>query len=145
VRLTTSLQVGAKYLGCVVYRFHVASDAGSAPASPRGSYMSFGGRLLQRAEEDAMRTTTGLSRRQVGATRRAGTFSAFPAHLFPPDSPSAPGGPGWPGLIGWIKAQIRTKTRRLRDLTIFYRPDEKKKATRGLVEFIIEDALKRHG
>jgi hypothetical protein len=29
--LTTSLQVGAKYLGCVVCRFHVAAGAGSAP------------------------------------------------------------------------------------------------------------------
>jgi hypothetical protein len=31
VRLTTSLQVGAKYLGCVVCRFHVVGGAGSAP------------------------------------------------------------------------------------------------------------------
>jgi hypothetical protein len=31
-------------------------------------------RALQRAEDDAMRTTIGLSRRQIGATRRAGTF-----------------------------------------------------------------------
>jgi hypothetical protein len=31
VRLTTSLQVGAKYLGYVVCRFHVAAGAGSAP------------------------------------------------------------------------------------------------------------------
>jgi hypothetical protein len=31
VRLTTSLQVGAKYLGCVVCRFYVAAGAGSAP------------------------------------------------------------------------------------------------------------------
>jgi hypothetical protein len=31
-------------------------------------------RLLQRAEDDAMKTTIGFSRRQVGATRRAGTF-----------------------------------------------------------------------
>jgi hypothetical protein len=30
VRLTTSLQVGAKYLGCVVCRFYVAAGAGSA-------------------------------------------------------------------------------------------------------------------
>jgi hypothetical protein len=30
VRLTTSLQVGAKYFGCVVCRFHVAVAAGSA-------------------------------------------------------------------------------------------------------------------
>jgi hypothetical protein len=33
-----------------------------------------GGRLLQRAEDDAMRMTICLSRRQVGSTRRAGTF-----------------------------------------------------------------------
>jgi hypothetical protein len=31
VRLTTSLQVGEKYLGCVVCRFHAAAGAGSAP------------------------------------------------------------------------------------------------------------------
>jgi hypothetical protein len=30
VRLTTSLQVGAKYFGCVVCRFHIAANAGSA-------------------------------------------------------------------------------------------------------------------
>jgi hypothetical protein len=30
VRLTTSLQVGAKYFGCVVCRFHIATDTGSA-------------------------------------------------------------------------------------------------------------------
>jgi hypothetical protein len=30
VRLTKSLQVGAKYFGCVVCRFHAAADAGSA-------------------------------------------------------------------------------------------------------------------
>jgi hypothetical protein len=31
VILTTSLQVGSKYLGCVVCRFHVAAGAGSLP------------------------------------------------------------------------------------------------------------------
>jgi hypothetical protein len=31
VRLTTSLQVGEKYLGCVVCRFHVAAGVSSAP------------------------------------------------------------------------------------------------------------------
>jgi hypothetical protein len=31
VRPTNSLQVGAKYLGCVVCRFHVAAGAGRAP------------------------------------------------------------------------------------------------------------------
>jgi hypothetical protein len=31
MRLTTSLQVGAKYLGCVVCGFHVAAGAGSVP------------------------------------------------------------------------------------------------------------------
>jgi hypothetical protein len=31
MRLTASLQVGAKYLGCVVCRFHVAAGASSAP------------------------------------------------------------------------------------------------------------------
>jgi hypothetical protein len=31
VRLTTSLQVGAKYLGCVLCRFHVAAGAEATP------------------------------------------------------------------------------------------------------------------
>jgi hypothetical protein len=31
LRLTTSLQVGAKYFGCVVCRFHIAAGADSAP------------------------------------------------------------------------------------------------------------------
>jgi hypothetical protein len=29
--LTTSLQVGAKYFGCVVYKFHVAAGAKATP------------------------------------------------------------------------------------------------------------------
>jgi hypothetical protein len=37
VRLTTSLQVGAKYFGCVVCRFHVAADAGSASCQKSAS------------------------------------------------------------------------------------------------------------
>jgi hypothetical protein len=37
VRLTTSLQVGAKYFCCVVCRFHVAVDAGSAPCQKPAS------------------------------------------------------------------------------------------------------------
>jgi hypothetical protein len=37
VRLTTSLQVRAKYLGCVVCRFHVAVSAGSAPCQKPAS------------------------------------------------------------------------------------------------------------
>jgi hypothetical protein len=31
VRLITSLQIGAKYLGCVVCRFHIDVGTGSAP------------------------------------------------------------------------------------------------------------------
>ena len=39
----------------------------------------------------------------------------------------APVGRGWPGLAGWMKAQIRVKTRnRGRDWAEFRRPDEKK-------------------
>jgi hypothetical protein len=37
VRLTTSLQVGAKYLGCVVCRIHVAAGDGSAPCQKSAS------------------------------------------------------------------------------------------------------------
>jgi hypothetical protein len=58
------------------------------------------------------RTTTALSRRQVGATRRAGTFLAVSRVFVSSGVPErAPGGRGWPGLAGWINAQIRTKTR----------------------------------
>jgi hypothetical protein len=38
VRLTTSLKVGAKYLGCVVCRFHVTAGAGSAPCQKPVSF-----------------------------------------------------------------------------------------------------------
>jgi hypothetical protein len=38
VRLTNSLQVGAKYLGCVVCRFHVAASTGSAPCQKPVSF-----------------------------------------------------------------------------------------------------------
>jgi hypothetical protein len=37
VRLTTSLQVGEKYFGCVVCRFHVTADTGSAPCQKPAS------------------------------------------------------------------------------------------------------------
>jgi hypothetical protein len=37
VRLITSLQVGAKYFGYVVCRFHIAADAGSAPCQKPAS------------------------------------------------------------------------------------------------------------
>ena len=45
VRLTTSLEVGAKYFGCVVCRFHVVADAGSAPCQKSASN-TFGSDLL---------------------------------------------------------------------------------------------------
>jgi hypothetical protein len=79
--------------------------------------------LLQRAEEDArgrrrcaedetMRTMTALSRRQVGATRRAGNFLAVSRAIFSSGVPECvPEGHGWPGLAGWMKGQIRVKTR----------------------------------
>jgi hypothetical protein len=89
-----------------------------------------------------MRTTTALSHRQVGATRRAGTFLAvFRVFVSFGVPERAPGGRGWPGLAGWMKAQIRAKTRnRGRDWAIFRRPDEKK-ADGGLAGSIAEDAL----
>jgi hypothetical protein len=76
-----------------------------------------------------MRTTTVLSRRQVGATRRAGTFLAVSRAFLSSGVPErAPEGRGWPGLAGWMKTQIRAKTRnRGRDWAVFRRPDEKKR------------------
>ena len=68
--------------------------------SPRGRRMQTGGRLLQRAEDDAMRTTIGFSRRQVGATRRAGSFlavsRAFVSSGVPERSLGGRGGVGSP-------------------------------------------------
>jgi hypothetical protein len=59
-----------------------------------------------------MRTTTALSYRQVGATRRAGTFlDVSRAFVSSRLSERALGGQGWPGLAEWMKAQIRVKTR----------------------------------
>jgi hypothetical protein len=86
--------------------------------SPRGSYASrrslIGGRLLQRAEDNVIRTTVSLSRRQIGATRRAGTGTflddsrAFVSSIIPE---GAPRGRVWHGLAGWMKSQIQAKTR----------------------------------
>jgi hypothetical protein len=75
-----------------------------------------------------MRTTTALSRRQVGATRHARNFLAVSRAFLSSRVPErAPEGRGWPELAGWMKAQIRTKKRiRWHDWTVFHRPDEKK-------------------
>jgi hypothetical protein len=75
-----------------------------------------------------MRTTTTHSRRQVGATRRARIFLAFSRAFLSSGVPErAPEGRGWPGLVGWMKAQIRAKTRiRGRDWADLRHPDEKK-------------------
>jgi hypothetical protein len=99
--------------------------------------------LLQRAEDDArgrrrcaedetMRTTTALSRRQVRATRRAGNFLTVSRVFLSSGVPErAPEGRGCPGLAGWMKAQIRAKTRiRGHGWTIFRRSNEKKKRCR---------------
>jgi hypothetical protein len=84
-----------------------------------------------------MRTTTALSRRQVGATRRAGSFLAVSRAFLSFGVPErALEGRGWPGLAGWMKAQIRTKTRNWgRDWIVFRRPD-KKKGVGGLAELV---------
>jgi hypothetical protein len=89
-----------------------------------------------------MRTTTALSRRQVRATRRVGTFlTASRAFVSSGIPEHAPGGRGWSGLAGWMKAQIRAKTRnRGRDWAVFRRPDEKK-AVGGLAGSMAGDAL----
>jgi hypothetical protein len=54
----------------------------------------------------------------------------------------APEGRGWRGLAGWMKAQIRAKTRiRGRDWADLHRPDEKKMSTGSLVGRVNGDAL----
>jgi hypothetical protein len=45
VRLITSLQVGAKYLGCVVCRFHVAAGAEATPYA--GAINKFSGAVAK--------------------------------------------------------------------------------------------------
>jgi hypothetical protein len=89
-----------------------------------------------------MRTTTALSRRQVGATRRAENFLAVSRAFLSSGVPErAPEGRGWSGLAEWMKAQIRAKTRiRRHDWTDFRRPDEKMGA-RGLAGLVAGDAL----
>jgi hypothetical protein len=93
-----------------------------------------------------MRTTTDLSRRQVGATRRAGTFLAVSRAFLSSGVPErAPEGRGWPELAGWMKSQIRAKTRnRGRDWAVFCRSD-KKKSAEGLAGTMARDALKPWG
>jgi hypothetical protein len=91
-----------------------------------------------------MRTTTDLSRRQVRATRRAGSFFAVSHAFLSSGVPErAPEGRGWPGLIGWMKAQIRAKSRnRGRDWAVF--PVRiKKQGVRSLVRLVAGDALRR--
>jgi hypothetical protein len=85
----------------------------------------------RRDDEDDDRPTTTHSRRQVGATRRAGIFVAFSRMFLSSGVPErAPEDRGWPGLAGWMKAQIRAKTRiRGRDWTDLRRPDEKKRVS----------------
>jgi hypothetical protein len=85
---------------------------------------------------------TALSRRQLGATRRAGSFLAVSRAFLSSGVPErAPEGRGWPGLAGWMKAQIRAKKRnRGRDWAVFRRPDEKK-GDGGLAGLVAGDAL----
>jgi hypothetical protein len=89
-----------------------------------------------------MRTTTAHSRRQVGATRRAGIFLAFSHAFLSSGVPErVPEGRGWPGLAGWMKTQIRTKTR-TRDATgPIYAVRMKKTRAGGLVGRVSGDAL----
>jgi hypothetical protein len=63
----------------------------------------------------------------VFSRRQSGHVSAFLSSGVPE---RAPGDRGWPGLAGWIKAQIRGKTRnRGRDWAEYHRPDVKKTVT----------------
>jgi hypothetical protein len=110
--------------------------------------------LLQRAEDDARgrrrcaedetMTTTALSLAdKSGATRRAGNFLAVSRVFLSSGVPeSAPEGRGWPGLVGWMKAQIQTKTTiQGHDWTDLCRSDEKKTSARDLAGFVAGDAL----
>jgi hypothetical protein len=88
-----------------------------------------------------MRTMTALPRRQLGAIRRAGSFLSVSRAFVSSRVPErAPEDRGWPGLAGWMKAQIRAKTRNQgHDWIVFRRPD-KKKGTRSLARLVAGDA-----
>jgi hypothetical protein len=76
----------------------------------------------------------------VFSRRKSGPVPAFLSSGVPE---RAPGDRGWPGLAGWIKTQIRGKTRnRGRDWAVFRRPDEKT-AAGGLAGLVDGDALSR--
>jgi hypothetical protein len=83
----------------------------------------------------------GLATRvRVFSRQQSGPVPAFLSSGVPE---CAPGGRGWSGLAGWMKAQIRGKTRnRGRDWAVFRRSDEKR-AAGGLVGFMAGDALRR--
>jgi hypothetical protein len=49
VRLTTSLQVGAKYFGCVVCRFHVAAGTEAIPR--QGAINKFSGAVTKVSQQ----------------------------------------------------------------------------------------------
>jgi hypothetical protein len=67
---------------------------------------------MRAEEDDAMRTTNALSRQQVGATRRTGSFLAVPRAFLSSGVPErTPEDRGWPGFAGWMKVQIRAKRR----------------------------------
>jgi hypothetical protein len=97
---------------------------------------------LQRAEDDACGEDDARKTRRRPPTladrsgphdprERVGIFLAFSRAFLSSEVPErAPEGRGWPGLAGWMKAQIRAKTRiRGRDWTDLRRPDEKKRVS----------------
>jgi hypothetical protein len=79
----------------------------------------------RRCDEDDDHPLSSTSR---GHTTR-GSFPCRFARIFFVRSPRAhPGRPGWPELAGWMKAQIRAKSRnRGHDWTVFRCSDEKKR------------------
>jgi hypothetical protein len=87
-----------------------------------------GGKLFQRAKDDATRTTISLSRRQVRATSRAGNFLGGSRAFLSSGVPErSPGAREWPVLSGRMKDLIQTKSRsRRRHWAVFVHPDEKK-------------------
>jgi hypothetical protein len=103
---------------------------------------------LQRAEDDAWgeddaRNTRRWRRRPPTLADRSGPhdprerariFSAVSRQFVSSGVPErVPEGRGWPGLAGWMKAQIRAKSRnRGRDWAVFHRPDEKIRVPRAL-------------
>jgi hypothetical protein len=95
----------------------------------------------RRDDEDDDRLLSPTSR---GHTTRGNFPRRFARVSFVRSPRAHPGRTGWPGLAGWMKVQIRAKTRIRGATGLIYAVRIKKTGTRGLVRRVSGDALIRH-